>query len=118
MARYAHRPMLPVRLATLAEPVLPPLETVPAPPPGLMVFVTCSSMGVRKQASPVNDNARPVASKRHSQIMRARSSAKGPRTIAHPGNKSQNQKPRVGREPVGPVEIAVASSGCVTSRGR
>jgi hypothetical protein len=42
-----------------------------------MVFITCrSSIGVRKQANPVNENASPIASQRQSQIMPARLSAK------------------------------------------
>jgi len=67
-------PVVPPRM-----PVLPLLVTVPAPPPGPMVFVVtpcCSSIGVREHASAVNDNARPIASQRHSQIMATRLSAK------------------------------------------
>jgi hypothetical protein len=71
--------------------VVPPLATVPpalvappgklgvAPAPVPMVFIVThygSSIGVREQASPVNDNARPMASQRNSQIMAARLSAK------------------------------------------
>jgi len=68
-------------------PAVPPLVTVLAPPLGLMVFIPCcSSIGIREQASPVNDNARPIASQRHFQIMRARLSAKWCKGIvASPG---------------------------------
>jgi hypothetical protein len=57
-------------------PAVPPLLAVVAPspmPPVVFIVPACpSSIGVRKQASPLNDSATATANQRHSQIMTAR----------------------------------------------
>lgn len=75
--------MLPVGTKTPCSavvPAMPPLVLVAPPPPVPMVFIVatcCSSIGVRKQASPVNDNTTPIANHRPLQIILARLPARG-----------------------------------------
>ena len=66
----------------LPTPPLPPKFCVPIiVPPNLVMpprdpAACCSSIGVRKQANPVNDSATPIANQRHTRIIPARLSAK------------------------------------------
>ena len=65
-----------------AELVAPPVVLIepspPVPPAAFIVPACCSSLGVREQARPVNDNARPIANQRHPQVMPARLSERWP----------------------------------------